>query len=141
MGTPVIRLVVPSRLEYRDLAIRMVASACKLVPDPRGTFSIEVVSAFSEALNNVVLHGYPPHTGNIEIEVELGDDRLTIRVMDYGKSFDLDAVPIPDLESLPESALGVFIMRSFMDDITYLAGAPNVLSMTKYFEPKSEKNA
>lgn len=129
-----IRLVVPSRLEYRDLAIRMVASACKLVPDPRGKLSIEVVSAFGEALNNVILHG-GPHTGDIEIEVELGDDRLTVRLMDHGKSLDLQAVPAPDLDSLPESGLGVFIMRSFMDEVTYRAGKPNVLSMTKYFEP------
>jgi len=141
MGTPVIRLMVPSRLEYRDLAIRMVASACKLVPGSRGKFSIEVISAFGEALNNVVLHGYAPRTGDIEIEVELGDDRLTIRLMDYGKSLDLAAVPTPDLESLPESGLGVFIMRSFMDDVSYHAGAPNVLSMTKYFQPKTRENA
>jgi serine/threonine-protein kinase RsbW len=127
-----IRLSVPSKLEYRDLAIRMVASACKLVPHARDDFSHGVISAFSEALNNVVLHGYGSEQGEIGIEVELGHDHLTIRLTDYGRSFDPAAAPPPDLESLPESGLGVFIMRSFMDHVTYAAGVPNTLSMTKY---------
>ena len=129
-----IRVRVPSRLEYRDLAIRLVASACKLVPNGGDDFSNEVISAFSEALNNVVIHGGDSKGEDIQIEIEPKDDRLTIRLMDYGKSFDPhDAMP-PDLDSLPESGLGVFIMRSFMDDITYLGGAPNTLSMTKFLK-------
>lgn len=126
-----VRLTVPSRLEYRDPAIRLVASACKLVPNGAGEFHDEVISAFSEALNNVVIHGYGSEGGTLEIEIEPGDDRLIIRLMDYGKTFDLAAVPDPELDDLPESGMGVFIMRSFMDDVTYQGGAPNVLSMTK----------
>ncbi len=131
----VVRLTVPSRLEYRDPAIRLVASACKLVPNGAGAFHDAVISAFSEAFNNVVLHGYGSQAGELEIEIEPSDDRLTIRLMDYGKTFDLAAVPVPDLDDLPESGLGVFIMRSFMDDVTYRGGAPNVLSMTKFLKP------
>jgi len=126
-----IRLKLPSRLEYRDLAVRMVASACKLVPNPGDDFYDEVISAFSEAFNNVVIHSYGAKAGELEIEIEPSHDRLTIRLMDYGKTFDMAVVPQPDLDLLPESGLGVFIMRSFMDDVTYLSGHPNVLSMTK----------
>ncbi len=129
-----IRLNVPSRLEYRDPAIRLVAFACKLVPNGGDSFHDEVISAFSEALNNVVLHGYSSKAGELEIEIEPSDDRLVIRLMDYGKTFDPTTVPDPDLDSLPESGLGAFIMRSFMDDITYLGGAPNILSMTKFLK-------
>jgi len=127
----VIRVTVPSKLQYRDLAIRMVASACKLVPKGGDEFSNEVISAFSEALNNVVIHGGAPEGGRIDIEIEPREDGLTIRMMDYGKSFDPQLAPIPDLDSLPESGLGVFIMRSFMDDVSYSQGSPNTLSMTK----------
>jgi serine/threonine-protein kinase RsbW len=124
-----IRATIPSRLEYRDLAVRLVASACRLA---RGgdDFSNEVVSAFSEALNNVLIHG-GGSVGEIEIEVELGEDRLTIRLMDYGTSLDPRTVPAPDLDSLPESGLGAFIIRSFVDEIAYTGGTPNTLSMTK----------
>jgi serine/threonine-protein kinase RsbW len=42
----------------------------------------------------------------------------------------------PDLDALPESGLGLFIMRSFMDKVIYTAGAPNVLSLTKHLMPQ-----
>jgi serine/threonine-protein kinase RsbW len=127
----VIRAILPSRLEYRDLAIRLVASACKLVPGGTDDFGNEVVSAFSEALNNVILHGGVSEKDLIEIEIDLGEGRLTLRLKDHGVSFDPRNAPSPDLDSLPESGLGVFIMRSFMDEVTYTPGSPNTLEMTK----------
>ena len=126
-----IRAILPGRLEYRDLAIRLVASACKLVPTGGDDFSNEVVSAFSEALNNVVVHGRAAAEESIEIEIEIGADRLTLRLKDHGTPFDPRTVPPPDLESLPESGLGAFIIRSFMDEVSYVAGSPNTLAMTK----------
>ena len=126
-----IRAILPGRLEYRDLAIRLVASACKLVPNSGDDFGNEVVSAFSEALNNVVIHGGASPEEEVEIEIDLGDDRLTLRLKDYGMSFDLRTVSPPDLDALPESGMGAFIIMSFMDQVTYVAGSPNTLSMTK----------
>ena len=64
-------------------------------------------------------------------------DRLTIRLRDFGAPFDFSAVPEPDLERLPESGLGVHIVKSWMDEVSYERGdggerrAANVLSMTK----------
>lgn len=126
-----IRAILPGRLEYRDLAIRLVASACKLVPNSGDDFGNEVVSAFSEALNNVVIHGGASPEEEVEIEIDLGDDRLTLRLKDYGMSFDLRTVSPPDLDALPESGMGAFIIMSFMDHVSYEAGTPNTLSMTK----------
>jgi serine/threonine-protein kinase RsbW len=136
----VILLRIPSRLEYRDLAIRTVASACRLVPGTRDDFYEEVISAFGEALNNLVLHGYRARPGEIEIEIEPRSDRLVIRLMDHGETFDPATVPALDLDSLHESGMGVFIMRSFMDDVTYVGGAPNTLSMTKYSKGNKKKS-
>jgi serine/threonine-protein kinase RsbW len=118
---------------YRDLAMRMIAAACKLVVKaPTPDFDDQVVSAFSEAWNNAICHAYVGgRTGDVEIQIEPHADRLIIRLLDWGKSFDLRSVPSPDLDSLPESGLGVFIIRSFMDDVDYTAGRPNTLTMTK----------
>jgi serine/threonine-protein kinase RsbW len=126
-----IRATIPSSLEYRDLAIRLVASSCKLVPRTVDRFYNEVVSAFGEALNNVVLHGKVAPGSTIEIEVEPADDGITIRIRDYGASFDPMTAPDPDLDTLPESGMGTFIMRSFMDEIDYEGGSPNTLTMRK----------
>ncbi len=119
-----IRAILPSRLEYRDLAIRLVASACKLVPAGGDDFSNEVVSAFSEALNNVVIHGGVSPEDEVEIEIDLGEDRLTLRLKDYGMSFDPRTVPSPDLDALPESGMGAFIIMSFMDQVELRGRAP-----------------
>jgi serine/threonine-protein kinase RsbW len=80
----------------------------------------------------VALHGFEdrPHT-DVHIEIDVGHDWLTIRMTDQGAGFDFDAVPEPDLDSLPEGGLGVFIIKSFMDQVDYQRGSENVLTMTK----------
>ena len=128
----VVRLTVPGSLHYRDVAVRTVSSVCKLVQGTRDGVDHEIVSAFSEAFNNVVIHGYEGGlVREIEIEVVLGESSITVHLRDFGKSFDFSSVPLPSLDDLPESGLGVFIIRSFMDDVRYVSGSPNVLSMTK----------
>lgn len=139
-----IRVRVPGALKYRDLAVRAVAAACKLVgsgdappPGPRREFDDQVISAFSEAFNNAALHSYRGRPlGDVEIEMNVGKEGITIRMLDFGNSFDFSNVPEPDLDALPESGLGLFIIKSFMDEVTYQPGAPNVLSMTKRLNGK-----
>ena len=133
-------------LEHRDVALRAVSAACKLVaprPQPAalGEFRMHVVSAVGEAFNNIVLHGYAGRDdGVIEMEIQTDPDRITVELRDYGESFDLDAVATPDLDLLPESGLGIFIIRAFMN-IRYRPGHPNVLTLTKSLEPKSKDAA
>ena len=50
-------------LEHRDVALRAVSAACKLVArrpyrPELNEFRMHVVSAVGEAFNNIVLHGY-----------------------------------------------------------------------------------
>lgn len=146
-----IRLSVPGTLTFRDVAIRVVASACKLLrspvepldgsdADPSGgaqlaaaaeDFDSQVVSAFGEAFNNIAIHGYrglPP--GQVHVEIDAEGDDLVIRMRDDGASFHFpDHVAAP--EDLPERGMGLFIIRSFMDRVDYRPGPPNELSMKK----------
>lgn len=130
-------LEVPATLEYRDVATRVVSAACRFaVPSQdtvaRRVFRDEVVSAFGEAFNNIALHAYrglPP--GSLRIEVVPSDEGISIRLVDRGKSFDPATIPEPTLADLPESGLGVFIIRSFMDEVIYEPGQPNVLTLIK----------
>src|SRR5262249_50811236 len=138
-----IRLRVPGRLRYRDLAVRVVAAACKLVGadgdiSTSGSsrigreFDNEVVSAFGEAFNNIAIHGYRGRNpGEVEIEIDPRKDGIRIELRDFGKSYDFEEAPAPNLEAMPESGLGIYIIKSFVDEVTYKAGNPNVLSLTK----------
>jgi serine/threonine-protein kinase RsbW len=129
-------------LEHRDVALRAVSAACKLVTRrPQrpewNEFRMHVVSAVGEAFNNIVLHGYAGRDdGVIEIDIRTHPDEITVELRDYGESFDLDAVATPDLDLLPESGLGIFIIKAFMS-IRYHPGRPNVLTLSKSLTPQS----
>lgn len=104
--------------------------------DADGQFDTKVVSAVSEVFNNIAIHGYRDRpTGNVDLEIEIHAGHITLRLTDTGASFDLAAAPEPDLEGLPESRMGLYIVRSFMDEVSYQpgdgAGTPNVLTLTK----------
>jgi serine/threonine-protein kinase RsbW len=145
-----IRLSVPGTLPYRDLVLRVVASSCKLVrskdngtqeashEDHDDQFDNKVVSAVSEVFNNIAIHGYRNQpAGSVDIEIEMGERHITVRFSDTGRSFDLAATVAPDLDALPESRMGLFIVRSFMDEVSYrpgeTAGEPNVMTLTKRY--------
>jgi serine/threonine-protein kinase RsbW len=136
----VVKLQVPARLDYRELAIRTVALVCKVALRARSPntpapdeITNHLVSAVGEAFNNAVIHAYkglPP--GQISIVTEFNATRIVIEVLDNGLSFDPKAVPAPDLDGLPESGMGLHIIRSFADEVEYCAGPPNVLRLTKF---------
>jgi serine/threonine-protein kinase RsbW len=131
-----IRMQMLGRLQHRDLVLRSVSAACKLVGTPAdksalNDFRMQVVTAVGEAFNNVVLHSYEGQdAGVIELEIQPQRDGISIELRDWGKSFDLESVPMPDLDQLPESGLGIFIIKTLMD-IQYSPGRPNVLTLSK----------
>lgn len=135
-----IRLRVPGALGYRDLFLRVVAAACKLSrgepaessrPSPaQAEFDSHVISAAGEAFNNICIHGYREREGDIDAEIDPRPDGIVIRLVDTGATFNPLDHPPPSLESLHESGMGLFIMKSFME-VAYEGGPPNVLRLTK----------
>jgi serine/threonine-protein kinase RsbW len=151
-------------LEHRDVALRAVSTACKLVtPRPQGrawnNFQMQVVSAVGEAFNNIVLHGYanrqPPERapeqvqrqqdqrqqvreqiGSIDLRIQTRRGHIRIELRDWGSGFDPRRVPPPAFDTLPESGLGLFIMQSFME-MAYRPGRPNLLTLSKRYVERS----
>jgi serine/threonine-protein kinase RsbW len=129
----------PGEIAYRYVVLRAVAAVCKVaISDvcgrsvPADGFTDQVVSAVGEAFNNIALHCYRGCPSDIvRVRMTIESDVLRLMIEDYGASFDPLAARLPDLDAIPESGLGVFIMRSFMDDVTYRPGRPNVLSLRK----------
>ena len=138
-----IKIQMLGRLQHRDLVLRSVAAACKLVnvrtDAAWNDFRTQVVTAVGEAFNNVVLHSYEGREGIVEIEIQTQPDHICIELRDWGESFDPEAVPLPDFDSLPESGLGIFIIKSLMD-IHYTSGRPNVLTLTKRLPSSAEQH-
>src|SRR5262245_33597251 len=155
-----IRLNVPGTLEHRDLAVRVVAEACRLVSagpvaerrepstsgddtngsldagyDLRHPFDAAFVSAFAEIFNNIAIHAYARKGGGeVDIHIEARPDQLVVDVVDTGRPFDIDAVPEPALDELPEGGMGIHIARTMLDEVDYQAGPPNKWHLLKRFE-------
>jgi hypothetical protein len=144
-----IRLTVPGTLRYRDVAVRIVAEAARLVScstqrdpnnvldhDVRDPFDTAVVSAFMEIFNNVAIHAYQRKGGgSIEIAITPTDRELVIEVKDHGHPFDIDNVaPLPnelDADTLPEGGMGIHIAKTMLDEVTYEPGPPNLWRLMK----------
>jgi serine/threonine-protein kinase RsbW len=133
----VIRLRVPGTLNYRSVALRVVTEACRLAEgrdaeQDGDEFEAQAVSAFGEAFNNVAIHGYAGgDAGHVDIEIDWTPEELVIQMTDTGQSFDPDTISPPELDKLPEGGMGLFIMRSFMDEVDYHPGPPNILRLKK----------
>ena len=129
----------PGDISYRNVILRAVAAACKAAfagvcgrEAPVDEFMNHVLSAVGEAFNNIAFHCYRDRSSDIaRIRLTMDATAVHLRIEDYGRSFDPLSICLPDLDSLPESGLGIYIMRSLMDEVSYQAGCPNVLNLSK----------
>ena len=127
-----VALKFQASLEQRPLAIDLVSTLISHVDGADRSFRHEMVTAFGEAFNNIVIHGYRgQEVGMLEVEAELCAGKMTLTLIDTGRPVDFDGLGDPDLDSLPEGGMGVFMIRALVDEVVYRGGAPNVLSLTK----------
>ena len=104
--------------------------------DDRSLRQIQV--AVDEACSNIIHHAYADmEAGDMEIGCEVDGDSFVVRVRDWGKSFDIDSVPEPDvrapLEERDLGGLGIFMIRQFVDraEFTFDPESGNELVMVK----------
>ncbi|MBE0451136.1 MAG: ATP-binding protein [Clostridia bacterium] len=109
-----VNLSLPCRPEYVSVA-RLTAS---FVANQMG-FDIEAIEdiklAVGEACNNAVLHS--GNSPTYQLELKNMESSLIIEVKDSGKGFDKEAYKAPELDELQENGLGLFIIKSLMDDV------------------------
>lgn len=119
-----IEVTLETLLESVDLAESIV----KRVAEASG-FEEDDVHKIGMAVREGVINAY--NYGNqhdrhkkIHIIVELEPERMVVHVLDEGKGFELAEVPDPLAEEnlLRTSGRGIFLMRSFMDDLQVQRG-------------------
>ncbi len=83
----------------------------------------ELVLAVNEAVINILIHGYQNMPGGVIIELARKGSNLKVRLSDNAPAFDPTLVPSPDLnlplEQRPAGGMGVHMMRSFVDELSY----------------------
>lgn len=128
---------VPSKPEYVSI-VRMTSS---VIANKMG-FNIEDIEdikvAVGEACNNAVLHGY--NNNNFKVEFTISDDKFIIEVKDEGKGFDVEKCPSPDICNPKESGLGIFIIKSLMDNVKVESSPEKgtIIRMIKFLNEEEE---
>lgn len=86
----------------------------------------DIKVAVSEAVTNAIIHGYEGTTGKIRISAQLEGQKLTIRIMDFGKGIaDVDKAMEPLFTTKPEeerSGMGFSFMEAFTDVLQVESG-------------------
>lgn len=77
--------------------------------------------ALAEGFSNAVRHAHQelPSETTIEIELAIWDERIEIRIWDWGKPFDPNDVEEPLPGTLCEGGYGWFLLRRLADQVVY----------------------
>ena len=122
-----------------EAAAEKLATEAGLDEDER----FKVTMAAREAAVNAVLHGneYDP-SKKIAVSLENTGTALIISIADQGKGLDPETLPDP---LAPENLLrgtgrGIFIIRSFMDEVHFRQLHPGTeLTLVKHLAPAAKK--
>jgi serine/threonine-protein kinase RsbW len=133
-----IKLIIEGKIDNIALlgsAIRAICST--VVNDEVLLFNLEL--CLIEAVTNVINHAYHRQPGNnVEVIVSVDDLHVNFKVIDTG-----DHVPPPppkrelnynpsDMTTWPESGMGLFLIHSIMDEVSYSEHeGKNILMMRK----------
>jgi serine/threonine-protein kinase RsbW len=135
-------LTVPATLESLAQISAFVNEASQRAGlDVHTAWQVEL--AVDEAATNIIQHGYDPdRPGIIELTWRIEDGRLVITLRDYGRRFNPDDVPPPDvsspLEERQPGGLGLYLMNQLMDQVRFDFDDANgnLLTMVKYIQPR-----
>ena len=117
------RLVLPSHIEaVADAAAALTdfVKSCGL--DEQAAFGIDM--AVREAVTNAMVHGnQEDEAKSVEVIFNCLENALEIEVRDQGEGFDAANVPDPTEPAniLKPSGRGIFLMRTFMDEVEWSA--------------------
>lgn len=139
------RLVVPAELS-RLVEVRALVRDVAIGSGAPVTCIDDLVQAVDEAATNIVVHGYRGSPGELDVAVEVVDDRIEITIADTAPPFDPTVVPEPDLSIPPETrepgGMGVHLMRLATDILTHAArpGGGNVLTLARRLDPRPKED-
>lgn len=129
-------IIVPNQTRYLgfigDIGEKIAQELDQYAGD-RQALAYHLNLALTEAMANAIQYGTtgdPRQTVHVSIRI-VGDD-LCIKVCDQGQGFDLEAVPLPDLDQPTERGRGIFLIKSIMDSVCYRkTDQGNILEMRK----------
>jgi|GEM_PF-2816213 len=140
------RFSVKAQLTSRPRVIAEIKEACRRVgaaaatSDPaaaavdwESTFVDAIVSAVSEAMNNIVLHACGGGTDDpVDFDIQAGPSSLVVRITDRGAPAQF-VDPAPEPPPLAEGGMGMYLIHACVDRFEYQPGPPNVWTLEKQY--------
>jgi serine/threonine-protein kinase RsbW len=120
-GWPKLHLKIASRFEELELVDGTMEAMFRHLRLSEEEIA-NTVLAVREAAANAILHGNCLDAEKaVEIRAEVNSGGLTIQVRDRGSGFDVEklADPLAPANLLKSSGRGIFLMRNFMDEVTF----------------------
>lgn len=137
-GEKLFELTLDADLESLATARQFIEQTCEEMGlDKEMAFAFKL--AADEACANVVQHAYGDSVeGRMKLDFQHQQDKVRLTIVDWGRPFQLEDVPEPDLWSgsrdRPEGGLGLYLIKEKMDELTYDADEQlgNRLTMGKF---------
>lgn len=128
-------MILNNRPEIRSLRNRFDSFAEQ--NDLPGSITRDVQLALDELLTNIVDYGYEDdkdHT--IEVEFELTENSLSIRIIDDAKPYNIFDKADPDtsqsIDEKPVGGLGIYLVKRLMTEVKYeYRGGKNQVTLIK----------
>ncbi len=106
----------------------------------------EISIAVDEAATNIIIHSYRNQpNGYIKLNIILEEKKITISLFDKGDTFEPDKIKTPvfttNIDTRKIGGLGIFLMKKFMDEVTFYLKNINLkdeneVRMIKYLNKK-----
>jgi serine/threonine-protein kinase RsbW len=117
-GTRTVDQFLDSQLESVDAAERLALDVARQAGFEEEELH-KIGMAVRESMVNAVVHGNQySKDKKVHVTISANSDRMTIKIADQGKGFELNQLPDPLAEEnlLRNSGRGIFLIRAFMDD-------------------------
>lgn len=133
-----VNIKIPSSIEFVGPIVKFFYAMFE-DKEIEETIVTHVVTSVIEAVGNAIMHGNEEDISKeIYILVQINNNKLSIKVRDEGKGFDVDSLPNP---LAPENLLnpcgrGILLIKSFMDNVMFdfHDGKGSTIIMEKVFE-------
>lgn len=116
----IMKVEIPARSVNEGLS-RVIVGAFAARLDPTVEELAEIKTAVSEAVTNVIIHGYKGKEGVIYIECETNGKVLTVKITDTGEGIkDIELARTPLYTGNPDgerSGMGFTVMEAFTDEL------------------------
>lgn len=134
---PAYRITRAAYLESLADFRSFIREHCSSMPGINDAVLYDVQLAVDEACTNIITHGYAGmDPGSIILDLEVAGSKITVSLTDFGRSFEPDSTPAPDIsapvEEREEGGFGLFFIRQSMDNMEYRVSEDgNTMVLTK----------